>query len=430
MPAIVSNKFRLHNAQQFKEAFDEASNTIVYFYIGGPSSFTDDLNPPTPSASTANVEYTPWRDMIGMKRIQASDVSHVIPRHDWVSGTVYSEFNDKTTNINTDTFYVVTDEYNVYKCLFNNGGAASTYKPSGTSTSPVTTADGYLWKFMYSITTADALKFLTTNYMPVKLLASDDGSAQWDVQAAAVDGAIHVIKVTAGGSGYTGTPTVTITGDGSGANATAVVTSNSVSSITVNSIGSGYTNATVTISGGSGANATATAILSPKGGHGADPVEELGGLYVLVNSRLDGNESSTFSVANQFRKIGLVRDPYTYGTSTRAQGSVYRQTNRYTVSSVTGSFSIDETVTVGSNTATVVEWDSANNYLYTTLPQPQPFATSASISGGGSGASATISAVSNPGIQPYSGDVLYVENRSPIQRASDQIEDVKLIIEF
>jgi hypothetical protein len=91
---------------------------------------------------------------------------------------------------------------------------------------------------------------------------------------------------------------------------------------------------------------------------------------------------------------------------------------------------LDETVTVGSNTATVVEWDSANNYLYTTLPQPRPFANTASISGGGSGASATISAISNPGIQPYSGDVLYVENRSPIQRASDQIEDVKLIIEF
>lgn len=431
MPAIISNKFRLHNAQQFKESFDEASNTIMYFYIGGPSAFTDDLNPPTPSGSTANVEYTPWRDMIAMKRIQASDVSHVVPRRDWVSGTVYSQFDDKLTNVNTDSFYVVTDEYNVYKCLFNNGGAASTLKPSGTSTSPVTTADGYLWKFMYSITTADALKFLTTNYMPVKFLSSDDGSAQWDVQAAAIDGAIHTIKVTSGGSGYLSVPNVVITGDGAGASATAVVAGNQVTAITVNSIGSGYSNAIITFTGGGGGvGAAATAILSPKGGHGADPVEELGGLYVLVNSRLDGTESSTFSVANQFRKIGLIRDPYAYGTSTRAQSSVYRQTNRYTVSSLTGSFSVDETVTVGSNTATVVEWDSVNNYLYTTLPQPRPFVTSASISGGTSGAAATISAISNPGVQPYSGDVLYVENRLPIQRASDQIEDVKLIIEF
>ena len=332
MPAIVSNKFRLHNAQQFKEAFDEASNTVMYFYVGGPTSFTDDLNPPTPSSTTANVEFTPWRDMIGVKRVQASDVSHVIPRYDWASGTVYSQYDDKLTNINTDEFYVVTDEFNVYKCLFNNGGAASTTKPTGTSTSPITTADGYVWKFMFSITTADALKFLTTNYIPVKKLASDDGSAQWDVQAAAVDGAIHVIKVTAGGSGYTGVPSVIITGDGSGANATAIVTSNAVTGITMNSIGTGYTTATVLFSGGSGANAAATAILSPKNGHGADPVEELGGLYVLVNTRLDGTESSTFSVANQFRKIGLIRDPSTFGTSTAALGSVYRQTYRYTLS--------------------------------------------------------------------------------------------------
>lgn len=430
MPAIVSNKFRLHNAQQFKEAFDEASNTVVYFYMGGPTAFTDDLNPPTPSSTVANVEFTPWRDMIGAKRVQASDVSHVIPRHDWISGTTYSQYDDKLTTIVTDEFYVVTDEYNVYKCLFNNNNAVSTTKPTGISTSPITTADGYVWKFMFSITTADALKFLTTNYIPVKILSSDDGSAQWDVQAAAVDGAIHVIKVTSGGSGYTGVPSVIITGDGVGANATAIVTANAVTAITVNTIGSGYTNATISFSGGSGANAAATAILSPKNGHGADPVEELGGLYVLVNSRLDGTESSTFSVANQFRKIGLIRDPYTYGTSSSALGSVYRQTHRYTMTGITGTFSIDETVTSGSNTATVVEYDSANGYLYTTMPQPRLFATSASVSGGSSGASGTISAISNPGLQPYSGDVLYVENRSPIQRASDQIEDVKLIIEF
>jgi hypothetical protein len=430
MPAIVTNKFRFHNAVQFKEAFDEVANTVVYFYVGGPTAFNDDLNPPTPSSTTANIEFTPWTDMIGMKRVQPSDVSFVVPRHNWSSGTVYTQFDDKLTNILTNSFFVLTDDYNVYKCLFNNNGVASTTKPTGTSSSPITTADGYVWKFMYSVTTADALKFLTTNYVPVKKLTSNDGSPQWSVQSSAVDGAIHVIKVTAAGSGYTGTPTVTITGDGAGANATAVITANTVTAITVNSIGTGYTNATVSITGGSGSSAAATAILSPKGGHGADPVEELGGLFVLVNTRLDGTESSTFSVANQFRKIGLVRDPFTFGTSTSALGSVYRQTYRYTLTGTTGVFSIDETVTSGSNTATVVEYDSSNNYIYTTVPLPQAFANTAAISGNSSGAAATINGISTPGIQPYSGEILYVENRSPIQRAADQIEDVKLIVEF
>ena len=47
-----------------------------------------------------------------------------------------------------------------------------------------------------------------------------------------------------------------------------------------------------------------------------------------------------------------------------------------------------------------------------------------------SGASSNTSAVAGGDLLKFSGDVLYVENRSPVTRADDQIEDVKLIIEF
>ena len=36
----------------------------------------------------------------------------------------------------------------------------------------------------------------------------------------------------------------------------------------------------------------------------------------------------------------------------------------------------------------------------------------------------------NPELEPDSGDIIYLENRKPIQRASDQTEDIKVIIEF
>lgn len=425
MPSVVSNKFRIHNAQQFKEAFGETSNNIIYFYIGGPSPFNVDIAPPTPILTTANVEYSPWDDMIGLKRVQETDVSHVVPRYNWTANTIYVAYDDKTTALTSDKFYVITDQYEVYKCLDNNGGAQSVTKPTGVNLSPFSTADGYLWKFMYHVTTSDALKFLTANYMPVKKLTSDDSSDQWDVQQAAIDGAIYRIKVTSGGSGYVSAPTVTITGDGTGANATAVITSNSVSSIVVNTPGTGYTRAVVSFSGGSGANATATAIISPKGGHGADPVEELAGNYLLINTRLDGTE---LLISNEFRKIGLIRDPYLYGTTNRAMGSVYNQTFKYTVSGITGTFSIDQTLTSGSNTATIVDWDSANNFIYSTLPFPRNFANGAAITT--STGSASISAIVTPSIEPFSGDILYIENRPPIQRAADQIEDVKLIVQF
>ena len=419
MPAIATSKFRVHNAEQFLESLSEAANTTLYFYVGGVSPFTNDSEPPTPTNSTANIEFIPWRDSIAAKRVQASDAVHVVDRYNWTTGTVYDQYDDQDTNLLDDDFYVMTDEYNVYKCLFNNSGAASTIKPTGTSTARFTTADSYVWKYMYTLTTSDALKFLTNEYIPVRT----DGT----VSAAAVDGAIESIIVTAGGTGYGSAPGVTINGDGTGATATAVIAGGIVTGVTITDAGSGYTFATVTFASGA---ATARAILSPKGGHGANAIEELGGKFIMLNVRLDGTEGGTISTENDFRKVGLIRDPFEYGTSNRALGANYRQTFRYTVADATGAFTLDETVTVGSNTATVVEWDNANKYLYTAKPLPKDFANTGSISGGTSGTTGTISGISTPGLQPYTGDVLYIENRSPISRATDQIEDVKLIIEF
>jgi hypothetical protein len=425
MPSIVTSKFRVHNAQQFVESFSEAANTVMYLFVGKNTAFPDDNSPPTPINSTANIEFTPWCDMYGAKRIQSSDVSHAIPRYNWTSGTVYTEYSDTSTSLLTDTFYVMTEDYNVYKCLFNNAATASTTKPTGVSTSQFTTADGYIWKYMYTVTTSNALKFLTTDYIPVQTLTSDGGEDQYDVQTAAVNGSINVIKVTSGGSGYATAPAVTITGDGTGATANSTIVANVVTAVTVTAAGTGYTRATVTFASGA---AAATAIISPKGGHGSDAVEELGGKYVIINTRLEGSESNTISTANEFRQVGLVRDPYLFGTTTRATGSAYRQTYRYTLGGITGTFTNDETVTSGSNTASVVEFTTPN--LFVTKPVNAAFANGATVTGGTSGATATIIANSSPSLEAYTGDLLYVENRVPISRASDQIEDVKLIIQF
>jgi len=97
---------------------------------------------------------------------------------------------------------VVTSDYNVYKCIDNNRNANSTVKPTGTGTSIITTADGYRWKFMYTISGGEITKFLTRDYMPVKTLKTNDSSAQWSVQQAAANGAINHIVITANGSGY------------------------------------------------------------------------------------------------------------------------------------------------------------------------------------------------------------------------------------
>jgi hypothetical protein len=431
MTSIVTNKFRIHNAQQFIEAFGEDANTVMYLTIGKVTAYPDDNSPPTPNASVITTEYEIWRDMYAAKRIVPSDATHAIPRVNWTSGTVYTQYDDEDNALFSSDYYVMTDTYDVYKCLFNNSGASSTTKPTGTGTTPFTTADGYIWKYMYTVTTTSALKFLTSDYVPIQTLEADGGTAQWAVQSTAIDGGIHVVLVTNGGTGYfTGNTTVSIVGDGVGATASAVIASSPgpITQINITNPGTGYTRATVTISG-AGNSATARAIISPKGGHGHDAVEELNAKYIMLNLRLDGNEANTFSTSNEFRQITLIRDPLKYGTSDREFSALARQTYRYTLTGVSGTFLADESVGDGTNSATIIEWDPANSYLFTTLPLNSEFSVSALITSD-SGASGTISAIDTPAFEPYTGDSVYIENRVPIARSDDQIEDIKLIIQF
>ena len=163
MPAIVTNKFRIHNAKQFVEAFDEVSttsgatvsdssgllNTNMYLFIGKVTPWSSDSAPPTPTDAVANTHYENWRDMIAAKKITSSDVSHVIPRKNWTNNTNYFAYTHAEADLNSQNFYVMTDAYNVYKCLSNSdttsaGAVAttSTVKPTGTGTSIVATTDG------------------------------------------------------------------------------------------------------------------------------------------------------------------------------------------------------------------------------------------------------------------------------------------------
>jgi hypothetical protein len=432
MPGLATSNFRLHNAEQFVEAFSEAANTSMYLYIGGTTPYTDgseiSSNYATPLNDTANVEYIPWRDLIAVKRIQSSDIANGIRRFDWATGTIYDMYDhtDNTLSSIDKKFQVITEEYNVYKCLSNNYGAASTSKPTGTGTSEVTYADGYIWKYMYTVSTSDALKFVTKDYIPVKTDST--------ISAASVDGAIHFIKKITGGSGYYQANTsISIVGDGTSATCSPIITDGALAGVTVSNKGSGYTFATAVITG-VGVGATALPIISPKDGHGENAIKELYGTYVMINARLSGSESNTIPTTNDYRKLGLIRDPFLYGTTTKAYGSNYRTTYRYTIPSPTANYTVDEVVSATvdgvTTTAYVVEWDSTNKYLYTTKPVPKDITTAVTITGLTSAATGTANTVNNPGLQPYTGDIIYVENRGKITRTADQIEDIKLIIQF
>lgn len=444
MPAVITNKFRIHNAVQFVESLSEPANNVLYLYLGKAEEYADELVPTSPGTSSSNTDIEPWLSMFGAKRIQSGDISHVAKRYNWISGQTYDQYDDKGAN-STDTltsqFYVITDQYNVYKCLFvpkdNLGiGLPSTVKPTGTDTTKITTSDGYIWKYMFTVQTSEALKFLTPNHIPVKTLTTDDGSDQWLVQQAAVDGAVEIIVIENAGAGYVTAPSITVKGDGTGIQLTASVSGGKVTAINILNQGSGYTKLDITLSGGGTGGgepttpATVRAIISPRGGHGSDPIRELGGIYVLMNVRLDGSESGTFTTNNDFRQLGIIVDPYIYGTTDKSTAPVVRQTFKYQVTDVTGLFERDEIITFGDNSALLVdvEEEESNTFIYTTLPSPGLFEIGDNLQG--ASANGTVLTIETPGLKPYTGDIIYIENRVSVARAADQVEDVKLIVEF
>ena len=606
MPAIVTNKFRVHNSEQFHEAFSETASTNQFIFIGKVSEWLDassvniDANPPTPTDTVENTEYNHWDDMILAKRVTSSDVSHVINRYNWTSGTVYDQFDSQDSTLYSKPFFVVTEDFNVYKCMYNNHGAQSTVMPSSINTSAgvyETTADGYKWKYMYSISAADALKFITTSFIPVKRLRTndftnlgsnageiaDDGSNQWEIENSASDGAIDTVVRNASGNGagylftdaevttsalggatpdltldftnyggsnpaqdtlagswlyvsssstgqgllaeisaHNGTsftlnansgnlgsqagdaayqfdltlalaggdvvkigPKVVVNGDGSGALIYGVGSNTSgITDMYVANTGSGYHVANLTVTQ---TNATITTaadfrpILSPVGGHGYNMVEELFGFNVMLNVRLEGSESNTFPVSNDFRKIGLVRDPVQSADATQlyvseladqntrikigstiASSADYYVADQQVVGSLSGAtaFVVDYNNTADANSAgtlgsgsdpqvypelrvteitrggnATAGWDGipgsfqiGERIMRVTTADPNGVATDP-VTAANDATSSNI-VFEKPDMKKYRGDILYVENRSPVSRASDQVEDIKLIVQF
>lgn len=202
----------INNAQAFINSLtaQDTSTTkrsvVLYAVLGKSTPWDDEPDPILPPDNEQYLHYGAMRDAIGAKKIPRENVSHAAVRYNWTPNTVYSMYRDTDIDMYFRPFYVITDEYNVYKCLYNNKGAPSTVKPTGYSTTRFTTSDGYTWKYMYTVSLGEADKFMTPAFIPVKSIKIGDGSQESDrqiaVQNAAVNGAIEVIETVNSGAGY------------------------------------------------------------------------------------------------------------------------------------------------------------------------------------------------------------------------------------
>jgi hypothetical protein len=202
----------INNAQAFISALtaqdtrSSKKSVVLYAVIGKVTPWQNEPNPTEPPDNEQYLHYGVFRDAIGAKRIVRESVSHVAKRYNWASNTAYSMYRDTDIDMYDRPYYVITDEFNVYKCIYNNKGAPSTIKPTGYSTSRFTTSDGYTWKYMFTVSLGEADKFMTPSFIPVKTIKLGDGSQESDrqlaVQNAAVNGAIEVVETVLAGSNY------------------------------------------------------------------------------------------------------------------------------------------------------------------------------------------------------------------------------------
>ena len=583
---LITNYFRLHNVNQFKESINETANSVYYVFAARHTQYAGgDTSIPQLSNTLENTLTVPFDEMIFGKRVSANDVAVMIPRYDWTANTSYSAFRSNE-DLTDKAYFVVVNAgvaRHVFKCLDNNGNAISINAPDLTSTSAndeyYATADGYQWKYMYSVDSSTFNKFATDTLLPVVANSQVTGNA--------VAGAIDVIAVSYRGSNYntflsntflssdlrvggdttkyniannastandfylgsflylkTGTgagqgrrivdysvigntktitistgfttapdattvyeitPGVLIEGDGDDAEARAVVNtaqSNTIARIEIINRGRNYSWASAIVTGNTGGVSNAAVLrvdLGPKGGHGSNPEYELGGTSLCVSVTFSNNESGTIPVANEYRAIGIIKDPLFANVV-------------ITVGSINGSYSVGELVTQSNSNATgiVTEWDTINTltltnvngvfvtgqtitgatsnatsntisyqingqaknfntfdqrYRYTFTPLSGVFIpdevvyqtdislanaifhsnttsnlhithlkgvlnTSNTLIGQTSGATANLLFAYPPDIVRNSGEVIYMENESPISRSNSQSENIKVILQF
>ena len=421
-----------------------------YCFLAKPTPWADNNNPVTPTGDLKSMKQI-QKNIFVAKQIKTSDISPVIQRVNWTTGTVYDYFRDDVDMLVKDangfitkTFYVKNKYDQVFKCLWNNNAGASTrepyFEPGTYSANRIFQGDdGYKWKFMYTIDTGLKLKFMDKEWMPVQVGSNTPNPLVTSAGA----GSIDVINVINGGSGYdtvNAVVYVTITGDGTGASASANVESlvdgGSVRDIIVVNPGSNYTYANIAVTSTIGGNANVTWATSPIGGHGFDPISELGCEHVMLTAEFDGDENGFVPTDIDYHQVGILVNPTTKQLNPNpANGIIYSTTTNIVVAPGSDAgYTADEFVYQGTLAnptfyANVLSFDGGSNLIKLINTTGTP-ANNSPLFGQDSKTTRILLSYSTPNFAVHSGYMIYVQNRSGVQRSTDGIEQFRFVLGF
>lgn len=459
MAAIVTNKTK---EQLLQTVLTDVADSANYYYIGIGKSDQWDATDTVPTVVNSERDKRNFR--LGLQSIiRTTDVSFVAARYNWSSGSIYSSYNDavtSATNAATYPHYVLSGNQRVYICMqqgkTNTGTpVTSTVDPDtiGTPTKPKRTSDGYIWKYLYTLGAVQANKFLSANYLPVDFVDSAASltaveTVQKSIQDSAVAGSIIGFTIVDPGAGYSTAPTVEIFGNQTdSAEAKAyLTTAGAISKVEIESngsgvltLGSGYDFASITLTGGS---PTTPAIIRPiisKDGLGADPRDDLQAGAIMFNAKPSGVQNGSFMVNQDFRQIGLMKNPLkNQSVDSNFTGTDARAMRKFTLTSIDANFDSDavrDALITGATTGAKARADELRIdelfYHFTESDGFKQFEAGEEVFlDSATGITATISTDSGGTIKPFSGEILYIENRSAVERNTAQTEDIKIIVQL
>lgn len=517
MSAIVTDQFRILNSANFVSSVNQTDNSY-YVVIGLPNanavgygrSEEWDENTPDPLDSFYNNAHFSDTIMYGNK-ITSSNIRRIVRRIDWTSGTRYEIYRHdytvknpsqltESTSLYDANYYVMNSDFRVYVCIDNgsNGdnlsGNISIDEPKFTDLEPSRagdSGDGYLWKYLFTVSPADVIKFDDLDYITLppdweKSTDSGNRAVRESADSSVNFNQIKKVYIAEKGNGYVnGSHEVDILGDGTGARVRVTVTDGEITDAIVISGGSGYSWGVVDLgsinSGVAPDYAKLDVIIPPSLGHGYDIYKELGADKVLIYARFD-DSTKDFPVNTKFSQVGIVKNPTVIGSSSTFTDSTFSNLHSV-IFETTGAEEpiigekIRQNLTNDIAFGYVASWDketSVMKYFYdrslfinqTTLDSTDYVGittgaklvtfipNNSSIIGEESDFSGKINTnftglstnptgnkniplgvtftngLASPEINIGSGELLYMDNRPAITRNSRQKEDVKIVLEF
>jgi len=516
MSAVVTDQFRILNASNFVDSVVDTTNAYdVFVGLTNPTQVgfgrTDSWNtdPPSPVDNLDYLSHYHDTSIFG-KRITSSNIRRIVKKIEWIRNTKYEMYRHDYSVSNrsplTDSsrlydinYYVLNSDYRVYICIDNGSSGknpiigGSLDEPKFTELEPSSAGesnDGYIWKYLFTISPSDVIKFDSTEYIVVPNEWDQDIGNIKDAEVIRVkengnstnnNNQIKKVYIENGGSGYS-TGTCKILGDGTGGQVFVETENSKIVSTTVIAGGSGYTYGIVDLGPIQPSilndPAKLIPIIPPSKGHGYNIYSELGTDKVLIYARFD-DSTKDFPTDTSFSQIGILKNPIRYGSNSVFQDSNYSSLYSMKLSSGTPTIGQEITQTVSGGTARgyVASYDSETKVLkyyrdrslffgstnnsdqtdYNTVSNDSkvllfsssgglisPFSGSIDTSFGDPNPTNKITVgnkvidlgvtftkgLANPEINKSSGDIIYIDNRPLVSRSSRQKEDIKIILEF